>query len=38
MTLPELLLPAGNLAKLRTALAYGADAVYVGAAGLVHAA
>ena len=34
MTLPELLLPAGNLAKLRTALAYGADAVYVGAAGL----
>ena len=34
MTLPELLLPAGNLAKLRMALVYGADAVYVGAAGL----
>ncbi|MCB1070835.1 MAG: U32 family peptidase C-terminal domain-containing protein [Kiritimatiellae bacterium] len=32
--LPELLLPAGNLSKLRMALAYGADAVYVGAAGL----
>ena len=33
MILPELLLPAGNLSKLRMALAYGADAVYVGAAG-----
>lgn len=33
-TLPELLIPAGNLSKLRIALAYGADAVYVGAAGL----
>jgi len=33
MTLPELLLPAGTLSKLRMALAYGADAVYVGAAG-----
>jgi len=31
--LPELLVPAGNRSKLRTALAYGADAVYVGAAG-----
>lgn len=30
---PELLIPAGNLAKLRLALAYGADAVYAGAAG-----
>lgn len=26
----ELLLPAGNLKKLRTALYFGADAVYVG--------
>jgi len=33
-TLPELLMPAGNLSKLQTALAYGADAVYVGARGL----
>jgi len=32
--LPELLMPAGNLSKLRMALAYGADAVYIGAAGL----
>ena len=31
--IPELLAPAGNLSKLRTALAYGADAVYVGATG-----
>jgi putative protease len=30
----ELLIPAGNLEKLRTALFYGADAVYVGVAGL----
>lgn len=29
----ELLVPAGNLHKLRLALAYGADAVYAGAAG-----
>ncbi|MBF0359934.1 MAG: U32 family peptidase [Oligoflexia bacterium] len=28
--LPELLLPAGNLEKLKTAILYGADAVYVG--------
>jgi putative protease len=34
MKAPELLLPAGNLEKLRTALLYGADAVYVGATGL----
>lgn len=27
---PELLLPAGNLEKLKTALLYGADAVYAG--------
>lgn len=31
---PELLIPAGNLEKLRTAVLYGADAVYVGVAGL----
>ena len=31
---PELLLPAGDLERLRMALAYGADAVYVGASGL----
>jgi len=31
---PELLIPAGNLEKLRTALLYGADAVYVGVPGL----
>ncbi len=30
----ELLIPAGNLDKLRTALLYRADAVYVGIAGL----
>lgn len=34
MKCPELLLPAGNLEKLRTALLYGADAVYVGVEGL----
>jgi putative protease len=34
MEKPELLIPAGNLEKLRTALLYGADAVYVGIAGL----
>jgi putative protease len=31
---PELLLPAGSPSKLQMALLYGADAVYVGAAGL----
>jgi U32 family peptidase len=31
--MPELLLPAGNMSNLRTAIAFGADAVYVGAAG-----
>ncbi len=30
MALPELLVPAGDPAKLRTALDYGADAVYLG--------
>ncbi|MEJ2699846.1 MAG: U32 family peptidase, partial [Desulfuromonadales bacterium] len=30
MPLPELLAPAGNLEKLRTALDFGADAVYAG--------
>lgn len=34
MRKPELLIPAGNLEKLRTALLYGADAVYVGVPGL----
>lgn len=34
MSRPELLIPAGNLEKLRTAVLYGADAVYVGVAGL----
>lgn len=32
--IPELLMPAGNMSKLKVALAYGADAVYVGASGL----
>ncbi len=27
---PELLAPAGNLEKLKTAVLYGADAVYLG--------
>ena len=27
---PELLLPAGNLENLKTAIQYGADAVYLG--------
>ena len=34
MIRPELLIPAGNLEKLRTALLYGANAVYVGIPGL----
>ncbi|HEX3044956.1 MAG TPA: peptidase U32 family protein, partial [Bacillota bacterium] len=34
MKRPELLIPAGNLEKLHTALLYGADAVYVGTQGL----
>lgn len=29
-TMPELLVPAGDPDKLATALAYGADAVYLG--------
>lgn len=31
MQKPEILAPAGNLSKLKVALSYGADAVYVGA-------
>jgi putative protease len=34
MKKPELLIPAGNLEKMRTAVLYGADAVYVGVTGL----
>ena len=34
LQLPELLLGVGTLSKLRTAIAFGADAVYCGAAGL----
>lgn len=34
MKRPELLIPAGNLEKLRTAILYGADAVYLGIGGL----
>ena len=30
MNKPELLCPAGNLTKLKTAIRYGADAVYIG--------
>ena len=30
MKSPELLLPAGALEKMRTAYAFGADAVYAG--------
>ena len=30
MKLPELLMPAGNLETLKTAVIYGADAVYIG--------
>ncbi|MBU0579787.1 MAG: U32 family peptidase [Candidatus Margulisbacteria bacterium] len=32
MRIPELLIPAGNLEKLRTAVRFGADAVYIGGA------
>jgi putative protease len=34
MKRPELLIPAGNLEKMQTAVLYGADAVYVGVNGL----
>ncbi len=34
MKKPELLIPAGNLEKMRTAVLYGADAVYIGLSGL----
>ena len=30
MNRPELVLPAGNLEKLKTAFVYGADVVYIG--------
>ena len=30
MRKPEILAPAGNLEKLKTAIDYGADAVYLG--------
>ena len=30
MTKPELLAPAGNLQKLKIAITYGADAVFIG--------
>jgi len=33
MNIPELLAPAGNYEKLKTALHYGADAVYMGLSG-----
>ncbi|MEN6620056.1 MAG: peptidase U32 family protein [Smithella sp.] len=33
-TKPELLIPAGNLEKMKTAVLYGADAVYTGIPGL----
>ena len=31
--IPKLLMPAGTVSKLRMAIAYGADAVYVAAKG-----
>ena len=34
MKTPELLAPAGNFEKLKTAIHYGADAVYMGISGL----
>jgi len=34
MNKPELLAPAGNLNKLKTAIDYGADAVFMGGARL----
>ncbi|WP_320171606.1 peptidase U32 family protein [Maridesulfovibrio sp.] len=34
LKMPELLCPAGNMEKLETAVAYGADAVYLGAGNL----
>lgn len=33
---PELLLPAGSLPVLKTAVLYGADAVYIGEIGRAH--
>ncbi|NTW06912.1 MAG: U32 family peptidase [Syntrophaceae bacterium] len=34
MNKPELLIPAGNMEKMKTAILYGADAVYTGISGL----
>ena len=34
MSKPELLIPAGNMEKMKTAILYGADAVYTGVSGL----
>ena len=34
MNKPELLAPAGDMEKLKTALYFGADAVYLGGPGL----
>ena len=34
MNKPELLIPAGNMEKLKTAILYGADAIYTGVSGL----
>ena len=34
MNQPELLVPAGNMEKMKTAILYGADAVYTGVSGL----
>lgn len=34
MSKPELLIPAGNMEKIKTAILYGADAVYTGVSGL----
>ena len=34
MKKPELLVPAGNLEKMKTAVLYGTDAIYIGVSGL----
>ena len=36
MKKPELLAPAGNLEKLKTAITFGADAVYLGGSKFRH--
>lgn len=38
MKRPELLAPAGTLEKLKTAIHYGADAVYIGGDAMVFGA